>query len=150
MRFSFLFIAVSLLSFSISAQENNRLTEEILFPRDHMEFRISGQVPFTGEMPFFSYFIEWSGGPLPIQIRFAENADDWGPWKELKRDSHNREKGITELNIGEPEYRFFELRFNTSKTQTESAILHFYHPRETEVIDQVEYLIIYHQYFERL
>ncbi len=141
MRFSLLFIAVSLLFFSISAQENNRLTEEILFPRDHMDFRVSGQVPFTGEMPFFSYFIEWSGGPLPMQIRFAENADDWGPWKELKRDSHNREKGITELNIGQPEYRFFELRFNTSKTQTELAILHFYHPGETAVIDQVEDLI---------
>lgn len=138
MRFATLSFLLFLFSTILIAQEGSRLTEEILFPRDQVDFRISGQVPFSGEMPFFSYFVEWSGGPLPMEIRFAENTNDWGPWKTLKRDAHNREKGITELNIGEPAYRFFELRFNTSKVQTQSAILHFYHPGETTVTDSPE------------
>lgn len=138
MRAALFFLLLLTLPFGIQAQEHNRLTEEIEFPRDRQDFRVSGQLPFVGELPFYSYFIEWSGGPLPMQIRFAENEGDWGEWKTLQRDSHNREKGITVLNIGQANDRYFELRFNTTLAQTHSAILHFYHPGETEVTESIE------------
>ena len=124
-------IAFSFLFFTAHAQNSSRITEQIILPRSGAELTYSGQLPYTGELPFFSYFVEWEEGPLPMKIRFAEVEGAWGEWRELKRDGHNMEKGITELNIGEPEYRFFELQFDTRSAAVPSAILHFYHPGET-------------------
>lgn len=134
MRFIYLLSFVLVVHFTLFAQESTRLTEEILFPREQADFRVSGQLPFTGQLPFYTYFVEWADGPLGMEIRFAKEANQWGEWKRLERDSHNREKGITTLNIGTPEDRFFQLRFDTRSAHAESAILHFYYPGETEEV----------------
>ena len=105
------------------------------FPREQAEVRINGILPFVDQLPFFSYFVEWSGGPLPMKIRFATEADRWGEWQELRRDEHNRDKGITELGIGAPEFRFFQLQLDTRDAQTQSVIIHFYQPGETKSVE---------------
>ncbi len=134
MRLISILIAVLFCQIVLLAQNTERLTETFSFPRGQAAVRVNGQLPFVDQLPFFSYFVEWSGGPLPMKIRFATEAGRWGEWQELKRDEHNREKGITELGIGAPEYRFFQLQFDTRDAQTQSAILHFYQPGETKTI----------------
>ena len=131
MRLVYLLTAILFCQISLLGQSTKRQTERIDFPRGEENFQISGELPYADQLPFFSYFIEWSGGPLPMKIRFAEEVGKWREWQIVKRDDHNREKGITELNIGDAQYRFFELQFDTRSAQTQSAILHFFHPGET-------------------
>ncbi|MEL6658436.1 MAG: N-acetylmuramoyl-L-alanine amidase [Bacteroidota bacterium] len=135
MRLIYLFVAVLLFQFSLIGQNTERLTETLQFPREQAMVRINGVLPFVDQLPFFSYFIEWSGGPLPMKIRFATEADRWGEWQELRRDEHNIEKGITELGIGAPEFRFFQVQLDTRDARTQSAIIHFYQPGETKVVE---------------
>ena len=75
MRLIYLFVVVLLFQFSLIGQNTERLTETLQFPREQAEVRINGVLTFVDKLHLFSYFIEWSGGPLPMKIRFASEAE---------------------------------------------------------------------------
>jgi hypothetical protein len=113
------------------AQLSQRSTETITFSSGQSDIRIKGDLPFPDQGPFFSYFLEWEAGPLDAAIRFSPDGSEWSDWNTFTRDSHNTEKAIADLQFGQADYRYYELRIDSRQAQTQSAILHFYQPGHT-------------------
>jgi hypothetical protein len=109
MRLIFSFLTILLLwnGASLAAQQAQRTTVVIDFPQAESAFVQSGTVPFDQKAPFFSYFIVWPTGDLAPAMRFSADNKHWTDWQAMPRDEHNDEKGITELQFGEPTYRHF-------------------------------------------
>jgi len=128
--FSLLFILLLWNGSSLLAQKSQRTTVALDLSRGESTFVQSGTVPFDQKTPFFSFFIEWPTGDRAPAMRFSADGKRWTDWQAMLRDEHNDEKGITELQFGEPTYRYYQLRINSHGNRTQSAILHFYTPAE--------------------
>lgn len=129
---------LQLLSFSIflfsfaglSAQQGQRMTIPVEFPRDATELNYFAELPYVDQLPFFSFFVEWPQGNIDIEfeLRFTNDLENWTEWETLHQDSHNTEKGITQLYIGKAEHRYFQLKTTRRDPSIETVTLHFYHP----------------------
>lgn len=124
----FSFSVVFLFFVNLNAQQSQRKTLPVEFPRDATELNYFAELPYVDQLPFFSFFVEWPQGTLDIDLRFTTDLENWTAWETLHQDSHNTEKGITELYIGKAEYRYFQLKINRRDPGIEAATLHFYHP----------------------
>jgi len=124
-----LFFSLSFLFFTgLNAQQSQRTTLPVEFSRDATELHYFAELPYVDQLPFFSFFVEWPQGSLELELRFTNDLENFTEWETLHQDSHNTEKGITELYIGKAEYRFFQLKMNRRDPSIETATLHFYHP----------------------
>ncbi|MEZ4985570.1 MAG: N-acetylmuramoyl-L-alanine amidase [Saprospiraceae bacterium] len=117
------------------AQSSQRETVTLEFIASREVQTVGGILPFTGEQPFFAYFLTWQGETHTASIRFSTDGRDWGTWIDLPRDEHNEDRGVSILQFGLPAFRYYELRWQAPTK--EEATLHFFQPGvSTTVADE--------------
>lgn len=138
--FTLLIFGFILLLFSVdlSGQQSQRTIREVDFLGGAREVNYFAELPYVDQLPFFSFFVEWPAGELDIKVRFTNDLVNFTPWEPLARDEHNKEKGITELYIGEAAHRFIQVEFNRRDPAIGEIQMHFYHPGETMANPTVE------------